>query len=156
MEAIEIYSMLNEEISSAVEVFQCIPKYEPINKGHHEAISPIQTIVNSLHGRIGIFGSQLHLLKELIRDHCKIQMPGTNSKQDLIDYLNAFQANKEAIISGFDSIIGHPQKAFQYGYNEFDTYEAMLLSREKRIKEMSKDIQEQLEKLILLLDSQSY
>jgi hypothetical protein len=81
-------------------------------------------------------------------------MPGTNTKQDLLDYLNTFLANKEVIITGFNSIVGHPEKAYQWGFSYFTTYETMLLDRLRCIKEMSEYIQAQFEKLILLIDSE--
>jgi hypothetical protein len=150
----EIYNSLLNDIANAVEVFTCIKEYKPdLTRKAADGLTHAESVERSLQGDVGIFGSKLHLLKELIRDHCGIELPGTNSKQDLIDYLHSFQQNKDAIITGFETIIGHPEKAYQWGFNDFTTYESMLLDRVKYIKQESEYIRLQFEKLIQLIDS---
>jgi hypothetical protein len=60
VDANEAYNELLKDITDAVEVFQCLPNYEPVNKGHYQGPTPLESIGRSLHGHVGIFGSQLH------------------------------------------------------------------------------------------------
>lgn len=107
-----------------------------------------------LHSLQIVFPGKLYRLAMFIKDLSPVNLPPINSKPAMIDYVLSFIANKDAIINLVDYVLSNPGKGYETDFKQIRTYESCLLSHAKAIKEMSKDIQEEFEKLILCIDSE--
>ena len=58
-----------------------------------------------------------------------IALPLANNKREMVVYLQAFQANREAVISLFERILGDPRELYPGEYKEITSYVSILLNQ---------------------------